>query len=365
MRLVCQSTGQRFPVDEPMWRSPAGALLDLELAPRIDPAVVARRAPSLWRYREALPLRDDSNIVSFGEGFTPLRRFEHGGRHVWLKLDHLFPSGSFKDRGATLLVSKVRELGVRRIVEDSSGNAGAAFALYAAQAGVECEIFAPAHASAGKLVQIRRCGARLHSIPGPRETAAQAALDAAQSAYYASHCWNPFFLHGAKTFAYEVVEQLGWRAPETVVLPAGNGTLLLGCAIGFAELAEAGLISRIPRLVAVQAAACAPLANAAAAQQTAPTDVAPRATLAEGIAVRTPVRGVQCLRAVRDSGGCWITVSEDEILAALQHLHRHGYYAEPTCAVAVAALARLDDLGECVVPLTGHGLKATETIAAL
>ena len=213
----------------------------------------------MWRYREALPIGGDVPIVSMGEGFTPLLPVELDGRRLHLKLDFLFPTGSYKDRGASVLISRARELGVRAVVEDSSGNAGCAVAAYAARAGITCDIFVPEAASPAKTVQIGMYGARLHRVPGTRERTAEAAQRAAGTAFYASHVWNPFFLHGTKTFAYEVWEQLGFSAPDALVLPAGNGTLLIGAYIGFCDLLMCGLIERMPRLVAVQAERCAPL----------------------------------------------------------------------------------------------------------
>ena len=259
-RLV--SATNAYPLHAPIWRGTDGALLDIDFTPRLDPAEVASRPATLWRYREALPLADDAEPVTLGEALTPLVALEFAGRQVWIKQEQLFPTGSYKDRGAALLISHARAIGVRAVVEDSSGNAGSAIAAYCARAGLGCTIFVPDTTSADKLTQIRAYGATLQLIAGSREDTAAAVLAAAETTYYASHSWNPFFFHGTKTFAYELVEQLGWRAPDAVVLPAGNGTLLLGADIGFRELRAMGLIDRLPRLIAVQAAHCAPLAAA-------------------------------------------------------------------------------------------------------
>ncbi|MBN1642377.1 MAG: threonine synthase [Anaerolineae bacterium] len=367
--LACTQCGKRYPASEARWRCRCGGLLDLVWRSTFDPERIAGRAATIWRYREALPIEDDAHIVSLGEGVTPMLHVRVDGAPVWLKQDHLFPTGSYKDRGAAVLMSKAVELGVRQVVEDSSGNAGAAIAAYSARAGIACSIYVPEHTSAAKLVQIERCGAALHRIPGSREDTARAALAAAEDVYYASHSWNPFFFHGTKTFAFEVCEQLGWRAPDAVVLPVGNGTLLLGAAIGFRELRAAGVIERLPALIGVQAEACAPLSNAWRQGIDAPAPIASSATLAEGIAIADPVRGAQILRAVRESGGAFLEVSEEEIRAALADLCRRGFYVEPTAAVAVAGTrAFLRQHGDCetvVSTLTGHGLKATDKLAAL
>jgi threonine synthase len=368
-RLVCLHTGEEYPLTEPRWRSDSGGLLDLEFTPVFDPGRVSNRAPNLWRYREAIPLEDDSNIVTLGEGFTPLLAIEVDGRTVYIKQEHLFPTGSYKDRGGTVLLSKVKELGISHVVEDSSGNAGSAIAAYAARAGVRCDVYVPDSTSAAKLVQIRTCGATLHRVSGSREDTARAALDAAQSTYYASHSWNPFFLHGTKTFAYEVCEQLGWGAPDTVVLPAGNGTLLLGAAIGFDELCRIGVIDHHPKLVAVQSAACAPLFKAFAAHLSSLPRVDAGPTIAEGIAICEPVRGMQILDAIWKTGGEVIAVEEEAISEALFEMGSHGFFIEPTAAATIAGLKKyLLQAGKderIVSVFSGHGLKSTKTFMAL
>jgi threonine synthase len=242
-------------------------------------------------------------------------------------------------------------------------------AAYCARAGIACEIFVPASTSPGKLAQLGWYGAAVHRVPGSRAETARAALDAAQSSYYASHAWNPFFLHGTKTFAYEVCEQMGWKAPDTLVLPAGNGTLLLGAAIGFRELRRAGLISALPRLVAVQAARCAPLWEAFHGAPWGGEKVPAGETLAEGIAIAEPVRGAQMLAAIRETHGTVIAVEEEEIIRALRLVSRQGLYAEPTAAAAIAGLLRYLPASpreeRIVTVLTGHGLKSTEKLLSL
>ncbi|MBN1399789.1 MAG: threonine synthase [Anaerolineae bacterium] len=366
---ICQRCQAAYPLDEPRWRCDCGGLLDIRFTARLELELIRNRPPDLWRYREAFPLAAHSEPVSLGEGFTPLIRVTVSGHPIWIKQDHLFPTGSYKDRGAAVLISKAKELGVKRVVEDSSGNAGCAIAAYCARAGIACDIYVPADTSADKLTQIASYGARLHRVRGDREATARAAWEAAQTTYYASHSWNPFFFQGTKTFAYEVCEQLGWRAPDTVVLPAGNGTLLLGAYLGFDELRAAGIIERIPKMVAVQAAACAPLwAMFARGLAQVPT-IQKGHTLAEGIAIAEPVRGAQIVAAVRHSGGQVVAVREEQIVAALRATGRQGFYIEPTSAATIAGLALyLEEApqGELIVSVfTGHGLKATDKLKRL
>jgi threonine synthase len=357
--LLCESCHAEYPTSEPRWRCDCGGMLTLDFHARFPIKKIQQRKPSLWRYREALPIEDDAQIITFDEGFTPLVEEEVFGKKVLLKQDHLFPSGSYKDRGASVLVSKIHELGVQKVVEDSSGNAGAAIAAYCAKASIECHIYVPAHTSPDKLFQIQQYGAHLHMVPGDREETAQRALKYARITYYASHYWNPFFFHGTKTCVFEIVEQLGWQPPDILIVPVGNGTLLYGSYLGLKELQEDDRISTLPRIIGVQAQNCAPLATAWEHQGTIRPCHTTEQTIAEGIAIRNPPRAKEILHAVKATKGALFTVTEQEILEALHTMHRKGYFIEPTSAVAVAVLKKIRTThDDCVViPLTGHGLK--------
>lgn len=338
----------------------------MEFESGIDLDKIVSRKPGLWRYREVLPVEDDANIISFDEGFTPLVEVDISGRGVLFKLEQLFTTGSFKDRGAAVLVSKIKELGITEVVEDSSGNAGCAVAAYCAKAGIACTIFAPELTSAGKLAQIRSYGARLELIPGSREDTTRAVLEAAEKTYYASHFYNPYFFHGTKTFAYEVAEQLNWRAPDTIITPVGHGSLLLGAALGFRELRQAGIIEKTPKFIGVQAAACCPLHQGFEQNLDEAPTIDKQGTIAEGIAIAEPLRDRQILQAIRSSGGHTIIVTEDEIKRSLVAMARQGLYIEPTSAVAPAAVGKYlktAPADETIVSVfTGHGLKATDKI---
>jgi threonine synthase len=365
-RLYCSRCRSSAPLEHPGWRCVCGGLFDLETAAEFPKDAILSRPFTLWRYREALPLPPETPVVTLGEAVTPLVEWPSlpGAR---LKLEYLCPSGSFKDRGAAILLTHLARMGVRSVVEDSSGNAGAAVAAYAARAGIACRIFVPASTSPGKLTQIAAYGATVMPIPGNREAVATAARAAAERSWYASHVFNPYFFHGTKTFAFEVWEQLGFRAPESVILPVGHGTLLLGAYLGFSDLLRAGAIARLPRLIGVQAERCNPLAAAWRGQEPAP----PQDTLAEGIRIAAPDRAPAILEACRKSGGELVSVSEAEIAAALRTLCRGGWYVEPTAAAAPAAAlqlrssGRLSPDGISVIPLTGSGLKAGTTIATV
>ncbi len=367
--LHCTTCAASYACDDLRFCCDCGGVLDLRFEPGLDQAALRTRPATLWRYAEALPLSNAADPVTLGEPVTPLVEMELAGRSVLVKQDFLYPSGSYKDRGSAVLMSRARELGVAHVVEDSSGNAGASIAMYGARAGIRCDIYVPETTSPGKLVQIERSGARLVRVPGSREDTAAAARHAAQRTFYASHCWNPYFLHGTKTFAYELCEQLDWQPPEAVVLPVGNGTLLLGAWIGFGELLAMRFIERTPKLIGVQAENCAQLARAFAVGADDVTDTQSQPTLAEGIAIAAPIRGRQILQAVRATGGALLTVSEIELRETLARLHARGFYVEPTSAAAIAGAAkwaaRAAPGDRIASVLTGHGLKATDSIAAL
>jgi threonine synthase len=306
---------------------------------------------------ESFPLPPNSKLYSLGEGSTPLVEEEIDERTVHLKSEHLNPTGSFKDRGTAVLISALKAAGVEEAVEDSSGNAGASFAAYAARAGIRARVFVPDYASGPKRAQIEAYGAELIPIAGPRSAATEAVLRAADAgSIYASHAHLPHIVAGMATIAFELVEELG-RAPGAVVLPVGQGTLLLGAYLGFTALIEARVIESMPRLIGVQAQACAPLwaayeGGSALAQE--------QETMAEGIRILQPLRGDAILTAVDETGGAMVAVEEAEIERGLAELALRGFLVEPTSAVVWPALEHLlPELPEPVVAvLTGSGFKS-------
>jgi threonine synthase len=366
----CPDCDTRSPVVSPAWCCPVcrGPWdLDFTASP-VSLNSLSSRVNSLWRYEEALPLA--APATSLGEGRTPLVPLTAA---VSAKLDFLMPTLSFKDRGAVMLAELARRLKPRRVIADSSGNAGTAIAAYCARAGLDCTVYVPENTSAKKTEQIRAHGARLELVPGDREAAAAAARAAAgdtsrtesggeSGVFYASHVYSPYFLHGTKTYVYELWEDLGGRLPEAVVVPVGNGTLLLGAALAIAELHGHGLIDERPALIAVQAEAVSPLAAAFHAGADDLTGdltgetVTAAPTLAEGIAIPRPPRARQILRAVRESGGTFLTVTEDQIRTAQLDLAARGLYVESTGVACWAAAGSWTDR-TAVVPLCGAGLK--------
>ena len=321
---------------------------------------------SLWRYASALAM-PGAPRVTLGEGWTPLVLRNWRGAEIHFKLESQMPTGSFKDRGTAVMLNHLLEVGVGPIHEDSSGNAGASIATYAAAAGIPCRIYVPAAAPRAKLVQIAVSGADVRSIPGTRQDVTEAALTAIGESFYASHNWQPFFIEGTKTLAFELWEQLGFRVPDNILVPTGYGSNILGLERGVDELERGGEIAARPRLFAVQAANCAAFAAAwsAGADRFAPFAAQP--TVADGIATRV----AEVLAALRRSRGGVVAVAEEEIAPALAALGRLGLFVEPTAATAGAALTKLLSDGTItadqttVAVLTGSGLKAAERVGEL
>ncbi|MEO0185310.1 MAG: threonine synthase [candidate division WOR-3 bacterium] len=362
IEIVCRTCNRKFKQGDPVWQCSCGGLLDLNVKEKLPIKKLKNRPPTMWRYREVIPIINDKHIVSFNEGFTPLVQIKVDSKEIFFKMDFLFPTGSFKDRGASVLVSKIKELGGRKVLIDSSGNAGCAVSAYCAKAGIECIVLVPENTSEEKITQIKNYGAKLFVVQGNRDETAFIALKLAQKIYYASHYYNPFFFQGTKTFAYEIVEQLGWQAPDTMILPVGNGTLLLGAYIGFSELYKQKIIDKIPKLVGVQSKNCAPLSFMLKKKTNADPKLNMKSTIAQGIAVGRPARASQIISAIRNTHGTILTVSDAEIKQAHQQMSLSGIYIEPTSATAVAGVKRylkISNKTEVIVStFTGSGLKS-------
>jgi threonine synthase len=363
-------SGQSWPIEQPRWCGDDGAPLLLTPLPGITRDRIDRSERSLWRYRAAFPLAV-AEPISLGEGMTPLLpRTLHGARAL-LKYDWMNPTGSFKDRGASVMLSLLRAQGIAHVLEDSSGNGGAAVAGYAAAGGMRATIMTPASTSPAKTVQMRAYGAEIRLIPGSRQDTADAAVRESASIFYASHNWHPFFLQGTKTLAYELWEDLDFRAPDNVITPCGAGSNILGCMIGFSELLRAGEIARGPRIFAVQPENCGPIAASFLAGDDDAVEQPVSPTIAEGTAIARPIRGREVIAAMHDSGGGAVLVSEAEIVTALFDLARVGVYVEPTSAQVAAGFGRLLASGKIgadettVLVMTGAGLKATARIGEL
>jgi len=368
----CPACHRKLTADRPRWCCDCGSHLNLGAEPGLARGEVDREDRSLWRYRAALALAQPPR-VSLGEGWTPLVTRTWQGADILFKLESQMPTGSFKDRGTAVMLNHLLEVGVGPIHEDSSGNAGSSIATYAAAAGIPCTIYVPATAPRGKIVQIAASGAEVRAIPGTRQAVTDAALAAAAAggSFYASHNWQPFFIEGTKTLAYELWEQLGFSVPENIVVATGFGSNILGLERGFDELERRGEITRRPRLFAVNAQNCAAFAKAWETGADDYVPFTPQPTAADGIATVKPVRTREVLSALRRSGGSVVAVPEPEIGPAVAALGKLGIFVEPTSATAAAAVAALLRDGTIrpaettIVVLTGHGLKAADKIGEL
>lgn len=370
MSYIDSQSGISYSDTTARWCGDGGAYLNLAPGPGLKRKDINPMERSVWRYAQAIAV-DARSAVSLGEGGTPMLSRAWNGVPVRFKLEFMMPTGSFKDRGMTVMVSYLKSRGIDHVLEDSSGNAGASLSAYAAAAGMRCRILVPETASYPKIAQIAACGADVVTVRGSRQDVADAALRMSHEIFYASHNWQPFFIEGTKTLAYELWESLGFQAPDNVVTPLGYGSNVLGLERGFDELLRNGEIARMPRIFGVQAANCAPCHAAWQSGGETPVPVTVTPTIAEGIASSQPTRLREVLHAVRSSGGAIAAVTEPEIVAALAALAHMGLYVEPTCAAAGAGLTRLLESGvirpgeTTVVVLTGTGLKSSERIGQL
>lgn len=382
--LECSRTTKPYDADLVQGTSDVGAPLlaryDLEqVAATVTREQIATRPPDLWRYHELLPVRDERNVVTLGEGMTPLLPLPRYGARIGvprllMKDEGLIPSGAFKARGAAVGVSRAAELGVTGVAMPTNGNAGAAWALYAARAGLRSLIAMPVDAPAITRAECVVSGAELYLVDGLIGDAGRlvAAAVAERPGYQeTSTLKEPYRLEGKKTMGYEIVEQLGWQLPDVILYPTGGGVGIIGIYKALLEMRELGWISgALPRLVAVQAAGCAPIVTAF--EQGLPESEAfPDAhTVAFGITVPKALGDFLVLQAVRDTDGTAIAVTDAELLAAQGELARdEGAFICPEGAACFAALTQLRDSGwlaendRVVVLNTGAGIKYPETVS--
>ena len=362
MQYVCAACGQTQDVTTRTPQCACGGLYQLDFAPPpFELNLVDASIWGLFRYRAFLPIVDDYwQDITLGEGMTPVVRWSEG---LLLKMDYCMPTLSFKDRGAVMLVSHMKSIGVTSAVQDSSGNAGNSVAAYCARAGIGCEIFVPEGTSPKKIDMIRSHGARVTVVPGSRDHCAAVCRGRVVSGggYYASHVYNPFFYEGTKTYLYEVYEQLG-RIPETLFIPLGNGTLFLGIIKGLEHLLESRCIDHMPRIVAVQSERCDPFFEAVKRGLRTPYAVLPRPTLAEGIAIGQPMRGREILQLIDRYSIEVVHAPEERILDARAELAAGGIYCEHTSAATYAAYLQVCEASgtphDCLIPMCGAGLKS-------
>lgn len=366
--IYCKSCKRQYKVTDRLWRCTCGGVLNIRIAKKeFSIGDIDRTQCTLWRYKKYLSFVPSDSIVSLGEGMTPMIPGNFNGKKVYYKLEFVSPTGSYKDRGASVMLSMAAGLGIKHIVEDSSGNAGAAIAAYGAKAGIQCDIYVPASKTkwTPKIKQIEAYGARLVQVEGSRDAVAAAAMKAVDKIYYASHQWNPFFIQGIKTISFEMWEQLGQKAPDVLVVAIGGGGVLIGAYLGFKHLIETGNISKMPKIFGIQSKACAPVYHAFKEGSKKTKAVKQEATIAEGISIINPVRGEEILSAIENTKGAVEIVDDQSIKNAVEVAAYQGMYIEPTSGAVLAGLEtlyrkKLISEDQCVaVVLTGSGLKTS------
>lgn len=357
--VACSICGKLYPDQQTPFRCDCGGIFDYAVFPGYSSAMQTT-SQGLGRYRSMLGLPENAELISLGEGNTPLISTSLDNHEVFLKMENQNPTGSYKDRGTAVLVSFLRSRGVTFAVEDSSGNAGASFAGYCARAGIKAQIYVPDSASGPKRMQIEAYGAQLVEVPGARIEAAKAVLQAAEKgAVYASHAWMPFGLCGIATIAYELYEQLGLM-PGTVIAPVGHGGLLYGIMRGFENMHKAGVIQSEPFYVGVQSQGCEPVADAFRRGSTEIMEIDLFDTTAEGVKVTQPARAEAILKKLLEKRGRIVSIKEPDLKNAWRQSAHQGFFMEPTSALVWAAMTNFpeDFKSPVVAVITGSGYKS-------
>jgi threonine synthase len=379
--LTCIGCGAKYPPDEILYKCRrCGDLLSVEYGDEAMKSEIVKewekRNMSVWRYAELLPVNDRNKIVSLCEGGTSLNRCvrlgeEIGLKNIYIKNEGENPTGSFKDRGMTVGVTKALELGMKRVACASTGNTSASLAAYAARAGLECIILIPSGKVAfGKIVQAIIHGAKVIQVRGNFDEALKIVEELCLTQpIYLLNSINPYRLEGQKTIAFEIWDQLGHEVPDKVIVPVGNAGNISAIWKGFKELNTLGLIDKLPNMIGIQAERAAPIANLIKGGFSEIKFVDRPETIATAIRIGSPVNWKKAVKAIRESEGTAETVSDTEILVAQKLLAQsEGIFVEPAGAVSVAGLIKLAETGliekdeRIVCIATGHGLKDPEIV---
>ncbi len=378
--LSCSKTGERFPTGRLLNLSPEGAPLlvqyDLDRArAELSRDEIAAGPRSMWRYAPLLPVSKAEDIVSLGEGWTPLLETPRlgkklGAKNLWLKEESANPTGTFKARGMSAAVSMAKALGATKLATPSAGNAAGALAAYAARAGLEAHIFMPKDVPRANYIECVACGANVTLVDGLISDCGRMVAERkeAEGWFDLSTLKEPYRIEGKKTMGLELAEQLGWRLPDVIFYPTGGGVGMIGMWKAFNEMEELGWIgSKRPKMIAVQAAGCAPIVRAFEQGDAASEFWEGAETVASGLRVPKAIGDFLVLRAIRESGGTAIAVSDEELMAAGRTLAEcEGLFEAPEGAACVSALEKLLASGflsaadEIVIYNTGTGLKYLE-----
>jgi threonine synthase len=372
----CSKCGETFPSNKVLTvcTKCGGALLfryDLaRVAENVSKNVLAKREDTFWKFMELLPLSSSENVVSLGEPYTPMLRFSTSNgtafKNVYLKDDGRLPTGTFKARGMSLAVSKLKELGVRRVAIPSAGNAAAALAAYGAKAGMEVCTVMPKDVPESNLKECMYMGAKVYLVDGLIGDAAEIVKRLSKNYGWFDVSTNkqPYRFEGYKAMALEIAEQFGWDLPDNIVFPTGGGEGVIGLWKGFKELIELGWTEKIPRLIVVQSTGCAPLVRAYANKEPEVKEAWKNAeTIAAGLRVPHPYASYLVLRAIKETKGAAVAVDDKEIISSMKAFFKMGIYACPEAASTLAALKKLenedvfDPNEKILLYLTGNAMK--------
>ena len=372
--MKCITCGEEYDLGEIIYTcSKCGSTLEVICRPDVSRDIFECRRSTMWKYKEFMPV-NESKIVSLEEGGTPFCKCQKIGDKLgidlYVKVEGSNPTGSFKDRGMSVGITKAVELGVDTVGCASTGNTSASLAAYAARAGKRCIVLLPSGKVAlGKLAQAMFHGAEVISIKGNFDEALETVTSLAlEGQLYLLNSINPFRLEGQKSIGFEVVDDLGWKSPDRIILPVGNAGNISAIWKGVSEFHEAGFIDDLPMMTGIQAEGAAPIANAVRKGKNSIEPVNNPETIATAIRIGAPVSAQKALRAIYDSNGIAETVTDDEILNAQKLLARtEGIGVEPASAASIAGLLKLVENGEvdkgeqvvCIV--TGHLLKDPNT----
>lgn len=375
--LKCSKCGEKHPAGKPQTfckkcNAPLIAVYDYEKIKEVfsKDALKGRRA-DMWRYLEFLPIEDERNIVSLGEGFTPIHKLELdiGVKNLYMKDDGIIPTGTFKARGMSMAISKAKELGIKRLAMPSAGNAAGAAATYGARAGIETFVVMPADAPFTCKLESYMAGAKVYLVKGLISDAGKIVSEGISKFgwFDISTMKEPYRLEGKKTMGLEVAEQFNWELPDVIIYPTGGGTGLIGMWKAFKELREVGVIGdELPRMVSVQAKGCAPIVEAFKEGERESEFWQNANTLAAGIRVPKAFADFMILDAIYESGGSAVAVSDEEIIESSNELAKQGFFVCPEGAATLAALKKLIESGEVdkdekvLLYNTGSGIKYTD-----
>ena len=379
--LVCTKTDKAYSKDQ-LWNlspeadAPLFARYDLDaVAKAMRREKLAERIPTMWRYAEVLPVENEQFQVSLGEGFTPLLQATSLGKKIgvpklYIKDEGLNPTGSFKARGMSAAISKAAELGAQAIAIPSAGNAGGATAAYAARAGLPAHIFMPKDVPQANYIECKVLGAHVELIDGLISDCGKivASRKEVEGWFDISTLKEPYRVEGKKTMGYELAEQFDWELPEVVIYPTGGGTGLIGMWKAFDEMGQMGWIGpERPRMISVQAEGCAPIVRAYSAGNEHAEPWINAETIAAGLRVPAAVGDFLMLKAIRDSGGCALSVTDEELMASASKMAAAvGSFPAPEGAATLAALEKLiaqnlvSERERVVLFNTGTGLKYIE-----